>query len=257
MHLDVLSVPAERAPTGATNAYLLGRREALLIDPGARSDSLDTVVAARDVATIAVTDTHPDHAGAVADYAAETGATVCARRPDRFAAATGVNPDRRLREGATISTDSGAVSILDLPGKAPDGVGFALPDGSVVCGDVAVAEGPVVVGDEGDVRACLATLRRLYARDPPRLHPSHGPAIDDSRTACRQLLAHCRERERRVLAAVENGAGDIDAVVDAAYDESLDGIRDPAAATVRAHLRKLDRERRVDYDPESGRVVVC
>ncbi|MFB6127610.1 MAG: MBL fold metallo-hydrolase [Halolamina sp.] len=260
LHLDAFSVPVEtRAPTGATNAYLLGRRNALLVDPAARTDTLDTVVAARDVGHVAVTHTHPDHVGAVADYAAETDAVVWARRPDRFRSVTGVDPDRCLAEGTTIPTGEGPVTALDVPGHAPDHVAFELPDGAVVCGDVAVAEGSVVVGaDDGDLRGYLTALRRLYARDPPRLHPGHGPRIDDPQAACRRLLAHRMDRERRVRAAVEDRAdGDpvaVETVVDAAYEKDLSGVTDLARATVRAHLEKLDREREVAYDRETERV---
>ena len=263
IHLDAFAVPVEtRAPTGATNAYLLGRRDALLVDPAARTEALDTVVAARDVGHVAVTHTHPDHVGAVADYAAETEAVVWARRPGRFRAATGVEPDRRLAEGTTVPTGEGPVTVLDVPGHAPDHVAFGLPDGAVVCGDVAADEGSVVVGaDDGDLRGYLTALRRLYARDPPRLHPGHGPRIDDPRATCRRLLAHRRDRERRVRAAVESRAGGsdapgvaVDAVVDAAYEKDLAGVADLARATVRAHLEKLDREGAVAYDRDVERV---
>jgi len=250
-----VSVPAEgRVPTGATNAYLVG--DGLLIDPAGRTDDLDAAVDAAGVDHVAVTHAHPDHVGAVAAYAAETGATVWCRRgfEDRFAAAAGVDPDRTFVEGTRLPVGDG-VDVIDAQGHAPDHVAFEAAGGTV-CGDVAVAEGSVaVVAPEGDLRGYLVGLRRLHARQPPRLLPGHGEVIDDPRATCRRLLDHRRDRERRVLAAVRGGASDADAVADAAYDKDLSGVEDLARATVVAHLEKLDVEGRVAFDRETGTVA--
>lgn len=268
MHVDAFSVPVEtRAPTGATNAYLVGSERCLLVDPAGRTDTLDTVVAARDVGTIAVTHTHPDHVGAVADYAAETGAEVLARRPERFREATGIDPDGGLNEGTVIATGVGPVTVLDTPGHAADHVAFELPDGTggrggtVISGDLAVAEGSVVVGaPEGDLRAYLTSLRRLWARNPRRLYPGHGPAIGgDDPAAPRETLArlidHRLAREAKIRDAVDAGASDLDSVLNAAYEKDLTGVRDLARATVAAHLEKLAVEGAARWDPETARVT--
>lgn len=262
MHVERLSVPVEtRAPTGATNAYLVGDDPALLVDPAGRTAELDSLVADREIGAIAVTHTHPDHVGAVADYAAETGATVLARRPERLAAAAGVDADRAISEGSEIETGNGPVTVLDTPGHAVDHVAFELPDGDVLCGDLVVAEGSVVVGaPEGDLRAYLTSLRRLLARAPDRLLPGHGPVMARAgdaptpRESLERLIAHRLRRERSVLAAIRGGATDIDAVVDAAYEKDISGVRDLARATVRAHVEKLAVEGEVGWEPEHGRV---
>lgn len=277
-HVDAFSVPVDtRAPTGRTNAYVVGSEHCLLVDPAARTSTLDTVVAARDVAAIAVTHTHPDHVGAVAEYATETGATVLARRPARFEAATGVEPDRQISEGATIDTGVGPVSVLDVPGHAADHVAFELPApgpagdrtatdgqhraGTVLCGDLAVAEESVVVGTpEGDMRAYLTALRRLWARNPRRLYPGHGPAIvagnaPSPRATLERLIDHRLDREADVLAAVRAGARDVDAITEAAYEKALSGVRDLAQSTVRAHLEKLAVEGALQFDAAADTVT--
>ncbi|GAA0510671.1 Glyoxylase, beta-lactamase superfamily II [Halorubrum aquaticum] len=254
---------ATRARTGTTNAYLVG---GLLVDPAARTDELDAAVAERGtlpgerggIEAIAVTHTHPDHVGAVADYAARTGATVHAHADhvDRFRDATGVDPDATFRDGDAIGTTG--VRALDTPGHAPDHVAFAVendatadrepePPAEALVGDLAVAEGSVVVGaPEGDLREYLASLERVRDAGLDRLHPGHGPAIDDPVAACDRLIDHRLAREERVLAAVEAGADDVETVLEAAYDKDLTGVEDLARATVRAHLWKLASEGRID-----------
>jgi glyoxylase-like metal-dependent hydrolase (beta-lactamase superfamily II) len=242
-------------PGGATNAYLIGTGRALLVDPAVPATALDDALADATVAHVAVTHHHPDHVGHVAAVAEATGATVWARtgREAAFRDATGVAPDRTLREGTTIPTDAGPVTVLDAPGHAPEHVAFAHA-GALLVGDLAVAAGSVAVAaPEGDVRAYLTSLRRVHARAPDRLLPGHGPAVDDPRATAARLIAHRLDRERRVLAAVRGGARTLAAVTDAAYGKDVSDVRALAEGTVRAHLEKLAVEGRVAWDGERTR----
>jgi ribonuclease/clavin/mitogillin len=245
-----------RAPTGETNAYVIGSGDALLLDPAKLTDSLADAIGTAGVSHVAVTHHHPDHVGAVAEAAREFDLTVWARagRADEFAAATGVDPDRTFTPGDSIpATDD--VPVLDTPGHAPEHVAFAAEDGYVT-GDLAVAEGSVVVGaPEGDMRAYLSSLRRLHARAPETLYPGHGPVIDNPRRTCRRLIDHRYRRERAVAGAVDGGATSPDDIVDAAYDKDVSGVRDLARATVVAHLEKLAVEGRVRWDGERAAPV--
>jgi glyoxylase-like metal-dependent hydrolase (beta-lactamase superfamily II) len=246
-----------RAPTGRTNACLVGSDPAVLVDPAARSDRLDAAVADRAVGHVAVTHHHADHVGGVAAYAERCDATVWARtgRGEAFAAATGVAPDRSLADGTEIPTGDGPVRVVDAPGHAPEHVAFAHGE-TVVCGDLAAAEGSVAVAaPEGDLRAYLASLRRVRAMAPGRLVPGHGPAVEGEavRATVERLLARRRDRERRVREAVAAGAETPAAVCDRAYERDLTGVRDLAEATVRAHLEKLAVEGRVAWDGHRAR----
>jgi glyoxylase-like metal-dependent hydrolase (beta-lactamase superfamily II) len=282
MEITRVPVSVARAPTGATNAYVVGEDPAALVDPGGRSDELDRALDGREIAHVVATHAHPDHTGGVAHYARETGATVWARRgyERRLAEATGLPPDGTFHEGTRIDLGTGSLTVVDLPGHTPDHVAFLVPDGdagdrnaagdddegspppvdagdwaAILCGDVAVAEGSVAVAaPEGDVRAYLTSLRRLHAREPSVLYPGHGPRIDDPRSTLERLVAHRLDREARVLAAVREGAADLDAVLAAAYDVDLTGVRDLARGTVRAHVEKLAHEGTVRWDPDGGTV---
>ncbi|MFB6192591.1 MAG: MBL fold metallo-hydrolase [Haloarculaceae archaeon] len=250
MATDGAAVAVPGVPTGTVNCYVCGRERALLVDPPARDDAIDELLADRTLASVAVTHHHPDHAGGVAAYAREAGATVWCRRGREaaFRRATGIAPDRTFVDGTRIPADE-PITVLDAPGHAPESVAFAAGDALLV-GDAAVAEGSVAVAaPEGDVRAYLSTLRRIRARSPARLLPGHGPAIDDPAATCERLIAHRLDRERRVLAAVRDaGARTIEEIVTAAYEKDLSGVRELATATVRAHLEKLAVEGRIEWD---------
>lgn len=242
-------IPVEvstRWPGGRTNAYLVGMDPALLVDPPAVDDRLTEAVDARAVGHVAVTHPHPDHVGAVDAYADRTGATVWARagRTARFVEVADRAPDRTFREGTTV----GPGTVVETPGHAPDHVAFRLGTDALV-GDLAVREGSLFVGGrDGDLRAYLVSLRRLRHLGLDRLHPGHGPIIEDADATLERLLAHRLDRERRVLEAVESGARELEAIADAAYEKDLTGVEDLAHLTIAAHLEKLAVEGRVAWD---------
>ncbi|MFB6168611.1 MAG: MBL fold metallo-hydrolase [Haloferacaceae archaeon] len=249
-----IALPREGVPTESVNAYLHDPPDgpALLLDPGVDDPTLTAALDGVDVGHVALTHAHPDHAGALARVAAATDATVCAAagHEDRFRAATGVAPDRRLTDGDRVA----GTRVLATPGHAPDHLAF-LADAGAACGDLAVASGSLsVAAPDGDVRAYLRSLRRLRLRDPSRLFPGHGPVVDDPRETIDRLYDHRRDRERQVLAAVQAGARDPDETVDGAYDAELGPLRAQARATVVAHLEKLAAEGRVVWSPASETV---
>ncbi|GAB3410991.1 MBL fold metallo-hydrolase [Haloparvum alkalitolerans] len=239
-------LPVEtRAPGGETNAYLVG---SLLVDPAGVSPAIDPAA----VDHVAVTHTHPDHVGGVAHYAAEADATVWAHadHAERFLSRTGVEPDRTFADGDRV----GPARVLETPGHAPDHVCFATGDRnaesrSLLGGDLMVADGSVVVGaPEGDLRAYLESLRTVRDAGFEAIHPGHGPTITDPAATATRLIEHRLAREEAVLAAVEHGAETVEAVLDAAYEKDLTGVRDLARATVAAHLIKLADEGRIERE---------
>lgn len=243
-----------RGPSGQTCAYVVGSTDGLLVDPAAVNEDLTTVVQQREVGHVAVTHHHPDHVGAVTDYADEFGLTVWCRygRTAGFEAATGVTPDRSFFPGQTIPA-GGGVTIVDTPGHAPEHVAFQT-GANLLTGDLVLESGSVVVGaPEGDMRAYLASLRRVYARNPAVLAPAHGPMAETPRATCRRLLAHRRRREQRVRKAVLDGAHSPDEVVEAAYDKDVSAVFALARATVVAHLEKLAVEGDITWDGQRAR----
>lgn len=245
MEIDRFSVSTPtRAPTGATNAYLVSE---LLIDPAARTDALDA--AAERATHVAVTHTHPDHVGALAHYADSRTVWTLSGHEERFEAATGVAPDESFSEGDRLA----GLTVLETPGHAPDHVAFSTGT-AVLCGDLAMAEGSVFVGGAGaDMAAYLDSLRRLRDLDPDTLYPGHGDPIEAPAERLDWLIDHRLERERRVLRAVEAGNHGIETIREAAYEKDLSGVADLAALTVEAHLEKLASEGEIEWDGERAR----
>ncbi len=265
-----VSIPVSGpAPTGTTNAYVIGRSDALLVDPAGESDDLERALDRRSPTAVLATHTHPDHVGALARYAREYDLDVYTRSgyEKRFERATGVKPDANVRDGDVLPAGDFDVEATSTPGHAPDHVALTIGgvdatprsevrNGRVLVGDLAVAEGSVFVGPpDGDMRGYLTALRRLHARGPAELLPGHGPAIDDPRAVLRRLIAHRLDRERTVLAAVRNGHETPEVVVETAYEKDLSGVRDLARRAVIAHLEKLAVEGSIEWDGERARPV--
>ncbi|MFC4987948.1 MULTISPECIES: MBL fold metallo-hydrolase [Saliphagus] len=247
--MDVRRVPVPtdtRAPTGATNAYRVGD---CLVDPAGRTDRLDAAGASH----LAVTHTHPDHVGGVADYADGRTVWALSGHADRFAAATGVEPDRTFAEGDSVA----GLSVLETPGHAVDHVTFCGEDAGeafALPGDLATATGSIVVGpDGGGMAAYLDSLRRLRDRNLDVLYPGHGDPIEEPAERLAELIDHRLAREQRVREAIEAGNRVPEAIREAAYERDLSGVSDLATRTVIAHIEKLAAEGVVEWDSERVR----
>jgi len=116
-----------------------------------------------------------------------------------------------------------------------------------------------VAPDPGALRGYLAALRRLRAMDLELLCTGHGPPVTDPAALLDRYLAHRADRERRLIAALDDGLRTVDDLLDRAWDDAPASLRLAAAATLMAHLGKLDEEGRLpagverpQWPPEGG-----
>ncbi|MBC5800412.1 MAG: MBL fold metallo-hydrolase [Candidatus Eremiobacteraeota bacterium] len=233
-----------------TNSYLVfGRGGALVIDPGPADErhlaALVACAQSRGVPLrgIAVTHGHPDHAPGAAPLHARTGAPVYAHANARFP------HDVSLADGDALpSTDVGLVA-LDAPGHADDHLVFwSADDGVLFTGDVVVGRGTVVIAPpRGDMRAYLATLRRLHddfggAR---AIFGGHGEPVGQPREKLEEYIAHRLERERQLLAALALREQTIPQLVASVYCDVSRTLWPAAARQVLAYLLALEREHKV------------
>ena len=104
-------------------------------------------------------------------------------------------------------------------------------------GDHIVGGSSVVVED---LTRYLESLRRLRPLGLERIYPGHGTEIDNPDEVIDWYLAHRRQREREIVAAMEAGARTVDEIVEIVYRQVDPSLHSLAAVSVAAHLRKLE-----------------
>ncbi|MBO0769149.1 MAG: MBL fold metallo-hydrolase [Solirubrobacterales bacterium] len=243
--LDDNNVVAVRADNpgpltlSGTNTWIIGAEPAWMIDPGPALDShLDALMAVvrerGGLGGIALTHSHPDHAEGLAPLRQRLGTDV---RVGAYAY-PGTHP---LRDGDRF----GPLSVLELPGHAPDHVVF-LADGIAFTGDAVLGEGSVFIApDPGALAGYLAGLERLLAKQPRLIAPAHGPVVTDPRARIEGYISHRLEREQRLVSALSDGARSVEQLLDSAWSDVPAELRFAAAVTLSAHLDKLAGEGRL------------
>ena len=219
-----------------TNTYVVAEPDAgsaVVIDPGPADDghalAVVSACAGRDVELVLLTHTHVDHAeGALAPGWAT---------PDA--------PD--LATGDPMAAAGLQLRPLPTPGHAADHCCFQLAvERAVFTGDHVLGRGTTVVEwPGGDMAAYLASLELVRDLRPERLYPGHGPLVADAVDRVEGYLAHRRDRETQVLAALAAGDRTPAEVVARVYAQVDPTLHPAAELSVRAHLAKLAREGRV------------
>lgn len=247
--------------TGAGNwTYLVGERAPVLIDAGAgRPDHLQALAGAVPDGPhqVLVTHAHVDHASGAVALAKRWPGMPMAKYPWPERDAKYPVSWRPLADGDQIDIGDGELEIVHTPGHAPDHV--AIWDAScrtLFSGDLVVLGSSVVIpaSGGGDLLDYLASLRKVLALAPARLLPAHGPAIDEPPAVIHQYLEHRKKREEQVLAALDEGRATIEAMVEQIYRELAPPLVPMARESVLAHLRKLEREGRVERSGRAWRL---
>jgi glyoxylase-like metal-dependent hydrolase (beta-lactamase superfamily II) len=222
-----------------TNTWIVGRDPCWIVDPG---PSLDEHVAAvlgearrrGGAGGIALTHDHGDHAGAAPAVREGLG---------------GVPVGAARWEGADVGLGDGdafgPLQVVATPGHATDHLAFVR---GPVCftGDAVLAQSSVFVApDPGALRGYLAALRRLRAMDLELLCTGHGPPVTDPAALLVRYLAHRADRERRLVAALDDGLRTVDELLDRVWDDAPASLRLAATATLAAHVDKLEEEGRL------------
>lgn len=244
-------------PAATTNAYLLGRGEAVLVDPGSDlPEEIDRLHAALGAAhaqdgrrpiEIWLTHHHPDHVAGAAEMQRRLGVPIAAHRATAERLAPRLKVDRELADEQRIelaggpSGDAMTFRILHTPGHAGGHLCFFEEEqGSLICGDLVAGIGTIVVDPpEGDMTAYLASLERMAALPPRTLFPAHGPAIEDAVGKLREYVAHRLRREEKVLDAWGQGLRSAKKMVASVYDDAPDAARMLAERQIEAHLVRL------------------
>lgn len=226
-----------------TNTYIVGAGEGMVvIDPGpADAGHLDRVaalaVAMGTPTAVVVTHHHADHGEGAPGLANRLRVPLMAF-PHPEAPAL----DRELADGDAIDVGAGSLRVLHTPGHARDHVCLFWDEyGIVFAGDLVAGAGFIVIDPpDGNMADYLASLARVRDLGAAQVLPAHGPAIDDPGAYLDAYIAHRREREARVLAAVSPGeAPTLAAILPLAYSDTPEAMHPVAARSLLAHLDKL------------------
>ena len=249
--------------TGQGNTtWLITGRATVLIDAGTGDprhlDDLAVAVGDMALACVLVTHAHPDHASGAPAIAARMPHARFAKMPwpgrDRQYAV----PWEPLADGDVIEAGDDELIAIHTPGHAPDHLCFwHRASGDVLCGDLAVEGSTVVIpaSSRGDLAAYIASLERVLALQPARLLPAHGPVINEPDTLLRGYLAHRREREEQILAALRAGDATVDAIVARVYAVVSPALTGMAGESVMAHLLKLQSDGRASLSAKGWTII--
>lgn len=244
MRIERVLAPNPGPFTGpGTNTYVVEVGGlVVVIDPGpveaGHREAILATVADRPAAGVVVTHTHPDHAPLANPLATELDCPAFG-----YAPGPDFDPDVRLVDGASVPLGDQALRAVHTPGHADDHLCLQLGD-VLFTGDHIMGGSSVMVDD---LTAYLGSLRRLQGMNLRRLYPGHGPEIDRPQEVISWYLAHRRQREEEIVAAVAAGARTLGQVVEVVYADVDRSLWPLAARSVRAHLRKLDAEGRVRF----------
>ncbi|MCG6986683.1 MAG: MBL fold metallo-hydrolase [Gemmatimonadetes bacterium] len=218
-----------------TRTYRVGRKRAVLIDPGpAGDDHVRALVAwmadAHD-ATVLLTHGHDDHAAAAPALARALSAPVVGPL-----GVPGVTSP--VADGDVVDTDEGELVAVHTPGHTADHLCYHWPARrAVFAGDLLLGRGDTTwVGDyRGCVADYLASLARVRALSVDTIYPAHGPPLENAAAALDRFEAHRLLRVRQVQEALAGrpGAGAPD-LLGAIYGDAL------PPGTEKAALKSLE-----------------
>lgn len=253
-----LVAPNPSMMTGpGTNTYLFGRDEIAVLDPGPVIDShLDEIqrIAGAPIRWILVTHTHPDHSPGAKALAGVTGAELVGLpAPTGEHQDASFRPDRLPADGERLVVDGTEITAVHTPGHASNHVCF-LHAGSnwLFTGDHVIDGSTVVINPpDGNMKQYIASLRKVKALECDALAPGHGELIREPARVVDWLIDHRLEREAKVWAALEAGAGLTTAeLVPHVYKDVNPSLYALAERSLLAHLIKLEEDGRASSSDE-------
>jgi glyoxylase-like metal-dependent hydrolase (beta-lactamase superfamily II) len=237
-HYDIELVrapnPGPLTLTG-TNSWLVGHSPTWLVDPGPLLEEhlaalYESIEKRGGLGGVAVTHDHHDHSDAATTVAERFGAPLAAARG---------RVDIVLGEGMRV----GPFTSIFAPGHSADHYAL-VGEGACFTGDAVLGRGSVFISPyPGAMAGYLLALTRLRLREDFNvLCPGHGPPVWDAHSKLEQYAAHRIDRENHLIMALGEGLRTVEELLDAVWSDVPVRLRPVAAATLAAHLDKLEDE---------------
>jgi glyoxylase-like metal-dependent hydrolase (beta-lactamase superfamily II) len=255
-------------PTSYTNAYLVGREKAYLIDPGcADPDEQARLFRFIDafindggrMHAIVLTHQHVDHVAAASACAHRYHVPILAhpatanvlrgsvevtgyiQEGDRLE--LGARPDVR-GEPRGVGPRNWHLEAIHTPGHATGHLAFYEPYYQLLfAGDmVSTVSSVVIAPPDGDLAVYLESLRRLSSLESRLLLPGHGGVSASSRKTIDTCIAHRIQREEQLLAALAPGPRSMADLLIEVYKGVPEPMMKFARLQLLAGLQKLERE---------------
>ncbi|MGN6665178.1 MAG: MBL fold metallo-hydrolase [Solirubrobacterales bacterium] len=214
-----------------TNTYLYGADPCVVIDPGSEDpghlEAIRAAAAARGgIGLVLLTHSHGDHTAGAKELDAEV-----------------VLPsDGEIHAG---------LRVLGTPGHAEDHVSFVTEDGVCFSGDLVLGLGSTIVPPGGNsLAAFMDSLALLQEEALDLIAPGHGPWVTDPAAKLAEYVEHRQMRERRLLAALEEGERSRATLLATVWDDIPMELLPMAAMAMEAHLEKLEAEGRLPGELE-------
>lgn len=255
-------------PATHTNCFVVGRKKFVVIDAASRDeteqailhDSIDSLIADGGICqAIITTHSHPDHFGGETALQKHFFDKFAVQIPLAAHPATAkdlrgkIEFQKLIENGETfdLTDETGAnfqLRAIHTPGHARGLVAFYDEEsGFLLSGDNVINMSFVVVAPpDGNLKDYLHSLERL--KNLPNLKflcGSHGSAVFDARGKIESYITHRLEREKQILAAIENGSETVREIVEAVYVDLKPELVRLAEKSVEAHLEKLREEKRI------------
>jgi glyoxylase-like metal-dependent hydrolase (beta-lactamase superfamily II)/8-oxo-dGTP pyrophosphatase MutT (NUDIX family) len=248
-------------PSTHTNAFLVGSDPAYLIDPGPGSGHeqqrlfqvLDTQIAlGRRPAAVILTHQHPDHIGA-ANVVADRYKLPVWSHPrtaellqGKIAVQHFIHDGDRIDLGSAPDGHGMHLEAIHTPGHASGHLAFYEPHyRPLFVGDMLSTLSSVVIAPpDGNLTQYLESLERLRRYDARLLLPSHGSPTVRSQAVLDDAIAHRREREQQLVAALERGPRQIPELAIELYRGLPAPLMRFAEMQIASGLEKLKQEGR-------------
>lgn len=232
--------------------------DALIMDPGCHyrvHDQLAEIVTSLPrKLVIFVTHHHQDHVdGLSVVQRCNPNVTLLAHEATIRRIAKGATGIRciNVEGGSTLCIGGQEFQVIFAPGHTDGHMALLhVRTHTLVVGDHCVGQGSSVLDARsgGNMKAYLETTHQFLELSPHIIIPMHGrPSLWPKKLLC-GYIKHRKERETKVLKAIESGAATLYEIVSKAYTDVLPVMWVGAASNVKLHVEHLAYQQKLPVD---------